>query len=138
MTLKKHQSDSSSTRKRWSSKKLREAYTFFNLFGYAVDLIIVNRLIPPEVHDIYFQKWKDIQKKYMQIIRECFSPLPILTSDFFPRKLWARNFSRRWPEKCMAQRTRLSFSSPRNPSRWRKQTVVLTCFFIFLSLRSRI
>jgi len=32
----------SSTRKRWSSKEAQRAYTFFSLFRYAVDLVIVN------------------------------------------------------------------------------------------------
>ncbi|MFQ6069837.1 MAG: ArsA family ATPase [Candidatus Aminicenantales bacterium] len=68
-------------------KEAQRAYTFFNLFGYVVDMIIVNRLIPADVQDVYFQKWKDIQKIYMRMIRECFSPLPIFTSDLFSQEI---------------------------------------------------
>lgn len=68
-------------------KEAQRAFTFFNLFGYAVDLIIVNRIIPPEVQDIYFKKWKTIQTSYQQMIRECFSPIPILSSDLFAQEI---------------------------------------------------
>lgn len=37
-------------------KEAQRAFTFFNLFGFAVDLIIVNRLIPPKVEDPYFRQ----------------------------------------------------------------------------------
>src|SRR5207302_4947680 len=37
----------------------RRTYTYLSLFGYRVDAIVANRIIPPEVEDPYFGKWKD-------------------------------------------------------------------------------
>jgi len=68
-------------------KEAQRAFTFFNLFGYMVDLIIVNRIIPAAVKDLYFQNWKALQAEYQQMIRECFSPIPILSSDLFPEEI---------------------------------------------------
>ena len=68
-------------------KEAQRAFTFFNLFGYAVDLIIINRLIPLIVQDAYFKKWKTIQASYQKMIRECFSPIPILSSDLFTQEI---------------------------------------------------
>jgi arsenite-transporting ATPase len=62
-------------------KEARRAYTFFSLFGYAVDLIIVNRVLPPSVEDPYFSKWKSIQAGYLSLIEESFSPVPILEAE---------------------------------------------------------
>ena len=59
-------------------KEAQRTFTYLNLYGYATDLIICNRLIPEEVKDHYLQAWKDSQKKNHQLIRECFAPLPIL------------------------------------------------------------
>jgi len=59
-------------------KEAQRAYTFFNLFGFSVDAIIINRLIPCEVEDPYFEKWKTIQESYRKMIEEIFSPLPNL------------------------------------------------------------
>ena len=60
----------------------RRAYTFFSLFGYAVDLVIVNRVLPQSVEDPYFRKWKSIQEGYLRLIEESFAPIPILESEF--------------------------------------------------------
>jgi len=68
-------------------KEAQRAYTFFSLFGYTVDLIIVNRLIPPEVQDLYFKQWKTIQATYQQMIKECFSPIPILSAELFSQEI---------------------------------------------------
>jgi arsenite-transporting ATPase len=62
-------------------KEAQRAYTFFSLFGYAVDLIIVNRVIPASVEDPYFRNWKTIQESYLRLIEESFSPVPILTAE---------------------------------------------------------
>ena len=58
-------------------KEAQRTFTYLNLYGYFTDLIICNRLIPDTIEDHYFQAWKESQRKYQQIIRECFAPLPI-------------------------------------------------------------
>lgn len=68
-------------------KETQRSFTFFSLFGYAVDLIIVNRIIPPEVQDLYFKKWINIQSTYKQVIKECFAPVPILSSELFSQEI---------------------------------------------------
>ncbi len=68
-------------------KETQRAFTFFSLFGYAVDLVIVNRLLPLEVRDTYFKKWKSIQATYQKMIKECFSPIPILTAELFSQEI---------------------------------------------------
>ncbi|MFZ2055394.1 MAG: ArsA family ATPase [Candidatus Aminicenantales bacterium] len=62
-------------------KEAQRAYTFFSLFGYAVDLILVNRVIPASVEDPYFRNWKTIQGGYLRLIEESFSPVPILAAE---------------------------------------------------------
>lgn len=68
-------------------QEAQRAFTFFNLFGYAVDLVIVNRVIPAEVRDVYFKEWKTIQAAYQQTIHECFSPIPIFTAELFSHEV---------------------------------------------------
>ncbi len=58
-------------------KEAQRTFTYLNLYGYLTDLIICNRLIPDEVEDPHFQTWKENQRKYHQMIEECFAPLPI-------------------------------------------------------------
>jgi arsenite/tail-anchored protein-transporting ATPase len=65
----------------------RRTYTYLSLFGYRVDAVVVNRIIPPEVDDPYFGKWKDIQSQHLEMIRESFEPIPILTARLFDREM---------------------------------------------------
>jgi arsenite-transporting ATPase len=71
-------------------KEAQRAFTFFNLFGYAVDLIIVNRLIPSIIKDAYFDKWKTIQSNYQQMIKECFSPIPIFSLELMDQEIMGK------------------------------------------------
>jgi arsenite-transporting ATPase len=68
-------------------KEAQRAFTFFNLFGYTVDLVIVNRMIPPDITDAYFDKWKLIQTGYQKMIKECFSPIPIYSLELLDEEI---------------------------------------------------
>ena len=65
----------------------RRTYTYLNLFGYRVDAAVCNRLLPDEVHDPYFKKWKAVQSEHLETIREAFSPVPVLTVPLYDREM---------------------------------------------------
>jgi len=65
----------------------RRTYTYLSLFGYRVDAVVVNRIIPDEVSDPYFGKWKDIQAEHLQTVRDSFHPVPILQARLFDREM---------------------------------------------------
>jgi arsenite/tail-anchored protein-transporting ATPase len=57
--------------------------TYFHLFGYPMDLVVANRILPDEVTDPYFAAWKDTQARYMHRVEEGFSPVPIKRAPLF-------------------------------------------------------
>jgi arsenite-transporting ATPase len=61
-------------------EETQRAYTYLNLYGYPVDCVIANRILPDEVTDSYFSSWRKTQSKYMSKIESVFSPLPVLRS----------------------------------------------------------
>jgi arsenite-transporting ATPase len=65
----------------------RRTYTYLGLFGYRVDSVIVNRVLPSEVTDPYFGKWKDIQAEHLAGVHESFAPVPILQARLFDREM---------------------------------------------------
>jgi len=65
----------------------RRTYTYLGLFGYRVDAVVVNRIIPDDVTDPYFGKWKDIQAEHLATVHESFEPVPILTARLFDREM---------------------------------------------------
>ena len=68
----------------------QRTFTYLNLFGYRVDAIVANRLLPAEVVDPYFARWKDVQAGHMETIERSFSPLPILTARLREQELDSR------------------------------------------------
>jgi arsenite-transporting ATPase len=65
----------------------RRTYTYLSLFGYRVDAIVANRIIPGDVTDPYFGKWKEIQNEHLATIRESFQPVPVLTARLFEQEM---------------------------------------------------
>jgi len=65
----------------------KRTYTYLNLFGYRVDAIVANRLLPEAVSDPYFDRWKELQRGHLTTIEEAFAPLPILTARLREQEL---------------------------------------------------
>jgi arsenite-transporting ATPase len=58
-------------------KESLRAHAYLSLYNVATDLVIANRILPDEVSDPFFQKWKANQQQYRQEIHDNFSPLPV-------------------------------------------------------------
>jgi arsenite-transporting ATPase len=58
-------------------KESLRAHAYLSLYNVATDLVVANRIIPDEVTDPFFKRWKENQQQYRQEIHENFSPLPI-------------------------------------------------------------
>lgn len=68
-------------------KEAQRTYTYLNLYGYPIDLVVCNRLIPDTVGDAYFDTWKQSQAKNHQVIEESFAPIPILDIPLFQEEV---------------------------------------------------
>ncbi|UOQ44993.1 ArsA family ATPase [Halobacillus salinarum] len=68
-------------------KEAQRSFTYLNLYDFNIDAVVINRVIPDEVTDTYFQSWKDIQKKYKKDIKESFSPIPIYNAPLFEKEV---------------------------------------------------
>jgi arsenite/tail-anchored protein-transporting ATPase len=68
------------------AEALRTA-TSLSLFGYGVDAVIVNRLLPDEIEDPYLARWKERHAEHLQTVRDSFAPTPVLTAPLFDDEL---------------------------------------------------
>jgi len=66
------------------------AYTYLCLYGYTVESLVINRILPAEVSDTYFAEKLEEQKKHLQSIEEAFSPLKTLKASLMPREVVGR------------------------------------------------
>ena len=59
----------------------RRMATYLSLFGYAVDAVVANRLLPDEVTDPWFKAWKEAHAEHLEAIEDGFAPLPVLRAE---------------------------------------------------------
>lgn len=58
-------------------KESLRAHAYLSLYSVATDLVVANRIIPEQVTDPFFQRWKEAQHQYRQEIHDNFHPLPV-------------------------------------------------------------
>jgi arsenite-transporting ATPase len=66
----------------------RRAYTYLNLYDFAVDTVVVNKLLPEAISDRYFEGWRGAQKRHLKTIEDSFSPIPIRKAWLFEREMY--------------------------------------------------
>ncbi len=76
-------------------KETQRTYTYLNLYGYATDAVICNRILPETITDPYFNQWKDLQKQNLELIKEAFGELPMLKAPMFDRDVHGMDTLRR-------------------------------------------
>lgn len=65
----------------------RRTFTYLSLFGYSVDAVIANRLLPDAVSDPWFEDWKQRHLDHLATIEEGFAPVPVLRAELTPHEL---------------------------------------------------
>ncbi len=64
-------------------KETQRAFMYFYLYRMNIDAIIVNRILPENVEDAYFEDWRESQKRHLEKVEESFSPVPIFHVKLF-------------------------------------------------------
>jgi arsenite-transporting ATPase len=65
----------------------RRTYTYLSLFGYPVDAVVVNRVLPAEVSDPWFDGWRAAQAEHLATIEAGFAPVPVLRAELADREV---------------------------------------------------
>jgi arsenite/tail-anchored protein-transporting ATPase len=71
-------------------RETQRAYVYFSLHGLAVDSIIVNRVLPAEVSDAWFQEWRSSQARVLEEIEAYFAPVPVKRVALFTHEVLGR------------------------------------------------
>ncbi len=64
-------------------KETQRAFMYFCLYKMCIDAVIMNRVLPDQVRDVYFTDWRKGQKYNLRKAEEYFHPVPILPVDLF-------------------------------------------------------
>ena len=58
-------------------KETQRSFLYFSLYKMCIDAIVMNRILPRVLKETYFHDWKKSQKRYLELAKEYFSPVPI-------------------------------------------------------------
>ena len=70
-------------------KETQRAFMYFCLYKMCIDAVIMNRILPDQVRDVYFTDWRKGQKYNLRKAEEYFHPVPILPVDLFGAEMVA-------------------------------------------------
>ena len=68
-------------------RETQRAFVYFSLHGLTVDTVVVNRLLPAEVRDAWFNEWHTSQDTILHEIEEYFAPVPVKRVPLFAHEV---------------------------------------------------
>jgi arsenite-transporting ATPase len=68
-------------------KESQRLYTYLGLFGFPVDCVVANRVLPEEARSEYFDRWFEIQAGHLTDACAAFEPLPLFQARLFDREM---------------------------------------------------
>src|SRR6201997_2727805 len=71
-------------------RETQRAFVYFSLHGLTVDGIIVNRVLPAQVSDAYFQEWQTSQRRVLEEIESYFAPVTVKRVALFAHEVVGR------------------------------------------------
>jgi arsenite-transporting ATPase len=69
-----------------SVAEARRSFTYFHLFGYPSDLVICNRVLPPDAGP-WFAQLRAAQQRYLPIVEQEFGPVPVRSIPQFDHEM---------------------------------------------------
>src|SRR5215510_10524186 len=68
-------------------RETQRAFVYFSLHGLTVDNVIVNRVLPPEIRDAWFNEWHNSQDNVSRELEEYFAPVQVRFVPLFAREV---------------------------------------------------
>lgn len=83
-------------------EETKRNYMYLNLYHFHVDGIYINRILPREIGNTFFDKWLEIQREYLVQIKECFAELPVYEIPWYDEELKGERAIRRIVKDVLA------------------------------------
>jgi arsenite-transporting ATPase len=68
-------------------RETQRAFVYFSLHGLTVDTVIVNRVLPHEIRDTWFNEWHSSQDNVLRELEEYFAPVPVRRVPLFAHEV---------------------------------------------------
>lgn len=101
-------------------KETQRTFTYLNLYSYATDAVLVNKIFPDEITDPFFIKWKERQKENIELVRQGFGGLPVQTAPLFREEMGGLELLRRLADELYGDKNPAERLSDGSTHRWEK------------------
>ena len=68
-------------------EETKRSYMYLNLYNFNVDGLYINRILPEDIDNDFFNQWIMIQREYITCLKESFSALPIYEIPWYDEEL---------------------------------------------------
>ena len=68
-------------------EETKRNYMYMNLFNFNVDGLYINRILPADIDNGFFDQWIDLQREYITCLKETFTALPIDEIPWYDEEL---------------------------------------------------
>ncbi len=68
-------------------RETQRAFVYFSLHGLTIDTVIVNRVLPQEIKDMWFNEWHSSQENVLRELDEYFAPVPVRRVPLFAHEV---------------------------------------------------
>ncbi len=68
-------------------EETKRNYMYMNLYDFSVDGLYINRILPHDINNPFFDEWLTIQQKYITELKETFAALPIRQIPWYEEEL---------------------------------------------------
>ena len=82
-------------------EETKRNYMYINLYNFNVDGLYINRVLPKEVENPFFDEWKQIQQKYVSELQDNFSMLPICYIPWYDEEVHGVGAVDRISKECL-------------------------------------
>ena len=82
-------------------EETKRSYMYLNLYNFNVDGLYINRILPADIDNDFFDSWLMIQKEYVTCLKECFSAMPIYEIPWYEEELKGEKAIRRIVENVL-------------------------------------
>lgn len=83
-------------------EETKRNYMYMNLYNFNVDGLYINRILPKDINNDFFNQWIMIQKEYITYLKESFSVLPIYEIPWYDEELKGEENIRRIVEDALS------------------------------------
>lgn len=85
-------------------EETKRNYMYMNLYDFNVDGLYINRILPADIGNEFFDRWIVLQREYIDTLKECFSALPIFEIPWYDEEVRGEAAIRRIADNVLADK----------------------------------